>query len=268
MSYILDALKKNERERGVARVPTLATVHEFGEERRGRAWIIGGALLLSAAVAAWFFLPSSRTVSKPEEPARAGVDSGPMAALPDEAPVKTEAPVNPAPPAAVVPQEIAPRAPVEVPLFETARTTPSAAARRLPESAPAAIPSGDIAAISPEASRAAIASFLSVKAQMAAEALRDAGEDAAEDDVPVNDADPGPIIAPAKPLSLREAIQAMKISILVYDEDRAERLVFINGRKYAEGDHVEGAYLLESITPDGAVLSQEGERILLRLGSE
>lgn len=268
MSYILDALKKNERERGVARVPTLATVHEFEKERRGRVWIIGGAFLLGAALAAWFLLPGLRNASRPGEPTRAGVDSGPTATLPEETPVITEAPVASTPTAALTPREKATGAPAEALLFETAKTPPSATARRLPENAPATILSDDITAIPPEASRAAVASFLSVKAQMEEEAQQDAGEYAAEDDAPVEDTDPASAIAPAKPLSLREAIQGLKISILVYDEDSAGRLVFINGRKYAEGDPVEGAYLLESITPDGAVLSYEGEQILLKLRSD
>jgi hypothetical protein len=56
----------------------------------------------------------------------------------------------------------------------------------------------------------------------------------------------------------------MSMTVLFYAENKAERLVFINGRRYAEGDLVEGQYLLESITLEGAVLSYEGERALLR----
>jgi hypothetical protein len=69
---------------------------------------------------------------------------------------------------------------------------------------------------------------------------------------------------PQKPLSLREAIANMNMTILLYSEAKAERMVFINDKKYLEGDYVEGRYLLESITPDGAVLSYQGERAVLR----
>jgi hypothetical protein len=41
-------------------------------------------------------------------------------------------------------------------------------------------------------------------------------------------------------------------------------MVFINGRKYVEGQAVDGQILLESITREGALLSQEGQRVLLR----
>ncbi len=60
----------------------------------------------------------------------------------------------------------------------------------------------------------------------------------------------------------------MTMSIHFFSENKAERLVFINGKKYIEGDYVEGIYLLESITPEGAVLSYEGERAVLKPGNK
>jgi hypothetical protein len=41
-------------------------------------------------------------------------------------------------------------------------------------------------------------------------------------------------------------------------------MVFINGKKYIEGQTVDGDAVLEQITPDGAVLSQHGQRVVLR----
>ena len=52
--------------------------------------------------------------------------------------------------------------------------------------------------------------------------------------------------------------------MLVYSERAGEGMVFINGRKYTEGQTVEGGLTLEAITPDGAILSYEGQRFLLR----
>ena len=49
MSYILDALKKAEQERGIAQVPTLSTVHEVAPGPRIRQWIIPGGLVLKDA---------------------------------------------------------------------------------------------------------------------------------------------------------------------------------------------------------------------------
>jgi hypothetical protein len=41
-------------------------------------------------------------------------------------------------------------------------------------------------------------------------------------------------------------------------------MVVISGRRYVKGQLVDGRYLLEDITPEGAVLSYRGERTLLR----
>ena len=51
MSYILDALKRAERDRHLTHVPTLATVHTSAHPTRSRwLWVGGGVLLVSAIV--------------------------------------------------------------------------------------------------------------------------------------------------------------------------------------------------------------------------
>jgi hypothetical protein len=61
-----------------------------------------------------------------------------------------------------------------------------------------------------------------------------------------------------------EAQGLLSLDVLVYSEVPAERMVFINGRKYVEGQTVTGDTVLEQITPDGAVLLQQGRQIVLR----
>jgi hypothetical protein len=51
--------------------------------------------------------------------------------------------------------------------------------------------------------------------------------------------------------------------VLVYSEVPAERLVFINGRKYLEGQALDASTVVEQITPGGAVLRRGGQRIVL-----
>ena len=60
MSYILDALKKAERERQFAKIPTVNTVHRIGWNRRRPIWlwIAGAAVLANAAVLIWLLLQS------------------------------------------------------------------------------------------------------------------------------------------------------------------------------------------------------------------
>jgi type II secretion system (T2SS) protein B len=56
----------------------------------------------------------------------------------------------------------------------------------------------------------------------------------------------------------------MKLDLFVYTDVPKDRMVIINGRKYFEGDEVDGLYLIKSITPDGALLSYKDESLLLR----
>ncbi|HEX2480824.1 MAG TPA: general secretion pathway protein GspB [Methylomirabilota bacterium] len=52
--------------------------------------------------------------------------------------------------------------------------------------------------------------------------------------------------------------------MLVYSDVPAERMVFINGRKYVEGQAVNEDAVVEQITQQGAILRRQGKQIVLR----
>jgi hypothetical protein len=56
----------------------------------------------------------------------------------------------------------------------------------------------------------------------------------------------------------------MRLDVFVYTDVEADRMAVINGRRYVKGELVDGLYLLESINPEGVVLSYKGERVVLR----
>ena len=56
----------------------------------------------------------------------------------------------------------------------------------------------------------------------------------------------------------------MTLDVFVYTDIEADRMVIINGRRYVRGQLVDGLYLVEEIAPEGAVLSYQGERVVLR----
>ncbi len=56
----------------------------------------------------------------------------------------------------------------------------------------------------------------------------------------------------------------LSISILVHSAEKADRMVYINGRRYGEGDMVDGLYLVRAIQPDGVLLAYQGEEHFLR----
>jgi len=255
MSYILDALKKAERERGIARMPTLATIHELRKVRRHYPWIITGAIVLSAAAIIWFYLPSSKTATKPQILTQTGTESNGGIALPStetgetSVPVKAPQPTIETPEAEpLIPTAISPPSKPELPAYEVV-TSKSA------ESESEASDSGEAEVVSQETDQDS-----SIFEDSFAEELLE-GDDS-DANAPELDQNP----TEAKPASFREAADRMILNIHVYSESKEERMVFIDGRKYLEGDYVDGQYLLEEITPEGAVLSHKGEKAILRPG--
>jgi general secretion pathway protein B len=70
--------------------------------------------------------------------------------------------------------------------------------------------------------------------------------------------------ATSPPSPTAGAVQGgLRLDVHVYSERPADRMVFINNRKYVEGQPVEGGLLLQEITPEGAVLTSGGQRIFL-----
>ena len=140
MSYILDALKKAERERHLAKIPTVNTVHRISWDRRRPIWlwIAGAAVLANAAVLIWLLRPEpAREKGTPSPPAA----SAPMAAAPEKplALVERPAAVNPASKTAM--PETAP--PTVAPLPERSLTSerPAVAQRQpRPEATPEPTP--------------------------------------------------------------------------------------------------------------------------------
>jgi general secretion pathway protein B len=255
MSYILDALKKAEKERGIARVPTLATVHESRSVQRHRLWIIAGAILLSIAAIIWFFLPSSKIVTQQQTISQKGTESNNGAALPSteagEASklVKYPQSANEAPESkSITPAADAPSSKPGLPAYE-------AVMRKSVESGRTSSSSGKAVAVSQESEEDSSASE-DLSPQSQSEMDDSAANAPALNQNPIE----------TRPASFREAADKMTLNIHVYSEAKEERLVFIDGKKYLEGDYVGGQYLLEEITPEGAVLSHEGEKAILRPG--
>lgn len=82
-------------------------------------------------------------------------------------------------------------------------------------------------------------------------------------------ASPAPRSDPAAPTGVATQAQStpappgLRLEVLVYADAPAGRMVFINGRKYVQGQAVEGGFIVDRITEDGVVLSQQGRIFLL-----
>ena len=250
MSYILDALRKVERQRA-AGAPGISTVHSTTQTPRFRlAPLMYFAVSLAAVVAlAWILRPAPR-VSVPV----AAVRATPERVEPPRASKSGSAAQNRPARDTTITSKIAPHrdeATAPRARAEEARavaTPPSPAARAVERALPSA-PAVRPVVPTPSAP---------------------AGRAVAPPTPPVPDADvraPAPAPAPRvanTPAPTSPQLQGMKLEVLVYSDNPEDRIVFINGRKYVEGQTVDGGGLVERIDPDGVTLIFEGRRAVLR----
>ena len=247
MSYILDALKKAERERKLVKVPTIETVHEFPKRERTlvRPISIVAAAVLCLVIAIFFGV---RKTGLEEQ------------VLENPIPTATEDSVWSSEHTAALPFEV----PVPV-------STPAQINHVKPEvetsSKPGLMPGSmsevpEIIAMAPESSERvenvpSPSVTTSVQPQINVTQLQ------------YPPASPVRPKAPAvvSSISFRDIVTTMVLSVHLYSDNIDERMVFINGRKYLEGDNVLADCVVAGITPEGVVLQRGDERVTLRLGA-
>ncbi len=272
MSFILDALRKADDRRGGPDTPSLPSLPDtapVGPEPSAlpRRALAGAALVALAAAAFWW----SRSTAPPATVAAAPRDAVPRLAM---AAAETPAPATPA--------IVAGPEPDVRPLDrEAAVSRPPAAATRPAVSAGAATPGGTVT-VAPSAPPAPANAGAPVTPGRVV--YSDVPLDA-DDAQPVSlpapvqtsaVAEPRAESPPARPardsdlmmysefaVNSRSGAPPLRLDIHVYSDDPGSRFVFVNMRKYREGDRLDGDILVEGITPDGAILSLRGQRFLL-----
>jgi general secretion pathway protein B len=285
MSYILDALKKAERDRPAAKVPTLKTVHQppAGPARRLWPWFGAVVVLVNAGVLIWLM----RSAPMPSTGIPASSPVAPAASAPT--PVTEQAvPARPADPAPRVSPSEAPAA---------VATAPPPPSRPQPERTPA-VPKRADAVRGPSVALTPAVSKAEPRQPKPADARAEpAARPALEKPASPTPAPPVPPIAsapnrpgtapvaPSPPVPAergrgslpasgdmspgsQEVIRRMRLQVVVYSDVPTERLVFIDNHKYVEGQSIDGKVLVESIMPDGAILIYQGKRFKLRASAD
>jgi general secretion pathway protein B len=247
MSFILDALKKSENARQRQLGPSLADI----PLRRARSdrpwWAVAVAALLVVNLGVLIVVltrnrSSATPQTAPQQQIAPQVQSAAPAAQPRPTPVAPPVTAMPAPaPANPAVRSLADEAGADETLLPNeALVDPALAdAASVPEGPPV------VRSITPPT-----VAPLSNEATFAARAR-------------ANAADPEILPTHGSLIASGTSLPDMRLDIHVYSATPAERFVFVNMRKYVEGQSLSEGPVLERITPDGAILNQRGTRFLL-----
>jgi general secretion pathway protein B len=243
MSFILDALKKSENERQRQVGPSLADV-QVRQRRNDKPWwvvAVAALLVLNLGVLLVVLLRNGDAQSSAPQATPA---SAPVPAAPEG--TQTPLPAS----ASRIPRGNPPA---------TAATSP--AVRSLADEAdeyePANTPETDprlaSAATVPEGPPMVRPIQAPTVAPAAVQPPPQAQPDRNQEMLPTS----------TSLMASGTALPEMHLDIHVYAPSKADRFVFVNMRKYTEGQTLKEGPTLERITPDGAVLNHQGLRFLL-----
>jgi general secretion pathway protein B len=247
MSFILDALKKSENERQRQVGPSLADV----QVRRRRSdkpwWVVVVAALLVVNLGVLLVVLTRNTNSNTSEPENAAAAAQPELArsVDTQRPLPaSESRMPRGNPPAVAYSDPAVRSLADEAGQETSQYSASAEPANVGPAAAAAIPEGPPLVRPIEAPAVAPAGTQPVFEARSTEPL---------------EALPTAADLAARGTNLPE----MHLDIHVYSRNPADRFVFVNMRKYTEGQALSEGPTLERITAEGVVLNHRGSRFLL-----
>ncbi len=251
MSYILDALRKAERERHLGQAPSLTAPPPSAEPRQRRLgpWLgVGLGLGLNAALLA-FFLHRTQPATPPTVTALPAPVAPAPAATPSAPPAIRSLPAAREPSARRESPDAArePTRPVATTTTVKSTEPASATPRKEPTDKPA----------TPESSRPTVPPT-----------SRERREELARPPVAPGSVTLAPESDPVLPLETlsadaRRGIPTLNLDIHIHSADPDKRFVVINGRRYREGDRLGEGPVLETVTHDGAILRQGGQRFRL-----
>jgi general secretion pathway protein B len=252
MSYILEALRKAERERNVGQVPDLTAVCALPPPPARKLWpwlLLVGVLSINAAVLAWVFIPHGQSATGQTAAPGSTVGAPRQAAAPSSGQLTAADFAAPAPPPA--PKE-APEVVAKPPPVKIAKQEPPS----VPES-PRTRRAGTVRTESLDNPSLATRTPLPVPP-------------------PVEEQRPMPGKAPAatpkrptlpsdSPLAPNYVAPELSMDVHVYSEKPDQRFVLINSRRYREGEQLKEGPVVEAITREGALLRYGEQRFMLTL---
>jgi general secretion pathway protein B len=283
MSFILDALKKSETDRQRQNGPALFEVKVAPPRNGLPLWAIGLAALLAVnlVIVAWVLL---------RRPAAAEVATA-AAAAPVQMSSSQPQPLQPPPPMTTYQQPQGYGSQGYLPQQQQAPTTPQAGTTGAPQGqamapgpntvpvrgTPPMAPVGEAAGYPPAGAQQAPAATTAPTDGSTAQAAAGGEKLNPDDYAPATYAGPAAPFgnhvskstASGVPLYQDAAlvpgthIPELRLDLHVFAAKPQERFVMINMHKLHEGDSLPEGVHVDSITPEGAVLSKDGTRFLL-----
>jgi general secretion pathway protein B len=229
VSFILDALKKSEGERQRQSGPAMFEVRVAPPRARMPLWagIVGGLLLINLAIVAWLV---TRTPGKTDAIAATAQPTQPASAAASSPPPATRqpepVPVAPAPTDEAATAANEPTDPVDEAVTEEPLLADDAPEPRL--DAPVALDTPRPRSRVTRGTGLGIPTYDQLGGQAGA------------------------------------GVPELRLDLHVYAERPADRFVFVNNRRLREGEALPDGTRVESIVPDGVVLSARNQRFLLQ----
>ena len=251
MSFILDALKKSESERQRQSGPALFEVKVAPPKGRSLPWagLLGVLLAVNLAVVGWLLM-RSRSGGAAASPVTAALPTAPGPAIPPALPTPPPAASTPSVASATAPVAASPTSNTSDAAGGAPAVTPSAAA--LSQAANTTHAADTAARGEADASAADLAP--AVEPRTAASAAGFGVVHATTSGLPTyQDAAAAP----------GANLPALRLDLHVYAAQPDQRFVFLNMAKLHEGDSLPQGVRVETITPDGVILSYQGTRFVL-----
>lgn len=266
MSFILDALRKSEHERQRQTGPALVETPVAAPKPKSNTWAVAAiALLVVNLVAIGVLL----LIKSRDEPAAAAAAQPAASAAPvaTSATAVTGAPAQAPATQASITQTLPQPAPAAPPpmLRPAAEPTDASAGNPLEREMASGVPGMEVeaaqAAATPPPGPAAVQSTR--RGSVVYQELPEAGPMPGNQAAPPSGGSSSTNALPTADEFMGRGLPEMQLELHFYATRPAERFVFINGRRYREGDTTAEGVTIVEIVPEGVVMNQGGNRFLL-----
>ena len=262
MSFILDALRKSEHERQRQTGPALVEVAVAAPKPKPNRWAGAAIALLVVNLVAIGVLLIFKANDEPSAAATETAAAATAAAAPQATAAAAPAAMASAPAAQASISQALPQPPVAAPppVLRPAET-PAAGTRNPLEAevsgyAPAMEQEAAVAAATPPPGPAAVTP--SRRGSVVYQSLPEADSTATYAPTPAANNLPR-----ADDMAARGALPELRLELHVWSTKPQERFVFVNGRRYREGDATADGATVEEITREGVIMNSGGNRFLL-----